>query len=460
MKAQLPSVLAVSLLAAAASGQIVVPGSDQNIGPFVFNGTLDGDGDNNVMTIDLGFARTGNWADPEADLTGYTGVPDGIPDGVYDYEKWAVVFKYSEVTIPSGKTVRFTNHPSRAPVVWLVQGDVTIHGFLHVDGSSGHAYNIATYLGEPGPGGFRGGLGSAADAGCGGLGVGGASLGDASSAGSGGGYGTVGGVGSCGGGAGGQGYGNAGVFPLIGGSGGSGAQQGESAAGAGGGGGALLIAAQGTILLNDAPGGAAEGFVHANGGAGAGGPWNGCTELDGGGGGGGGIRLVCDTITGTGRLEALPGQGGNYDGDGGYGRIRVEANVNALTDIGNPLYSSGLPGDTARLWPDDGTPSVRCVTLGGQPVPADPRANHILPGTDLSFAPGPGGTLEADLVIETKNVPTLTSTVTVRVVPLRGQDFTVTATFDQGDDSLALWTATISLANGFATLQARAGLTP
>ena len=54
----------------------------------------------------------------------------GTGDGVYDVTRWAVVFKYASIDIPDGVTVTFTNHPSRAPVVWLVDGDVIISGTI------------------------------------------------------------------------------------------------------------------------------------------------------------------------------------------------------------------------------------------------------------------------------------------------------------------------------------------
>jgi hypothetical protein len=47
--------------------------------------------------------------------------------GVYDSAKWAVVFKYASIDIPVGVTITFKNHPTHAPVVWLVQGSVTIN---------------------------------------------------------------------------------------------------------------------------------------------------------------------------------------------------------------------------------------------------------------------------------------------------------------------------------------------
>ena len=68
------------------------------------------------VEIDLGLATNNNpsvWSDNNFANAG---------NGVYDRVKWAVVFKYSSVNIPAGVTVIFKNHPTHAPVVWLVQG--------------------------------------------------------------------------------------------------------------------------------------------------------------------------------------------------------------------------------------------------------------------------------------------------------------------------------------------------
>src|SRR5687768_18467177 len=62
--------------------------------------------------VDLSQASTGAWDQP--------GQTPG--KGVYDPVKWAVVFKYDSVSIAEGSTVRFLNHPSCAPVVWIVSG--------------------------------------------------------------------------------------------------------------------------------------------------------------------------------------------------------------------------------------------------------------------------------------------------------------------------------------------------
>lgn len=84
----------------------------------------------------------------------------------------------------------------------------------------------------------------------------------------------------------------------------------------GAGGGAILIACQNTITLN--------GTVRANGGSGR--YWGSNNYSSGG--SGGGIRLVANTLSGTGIVQALAG--GGYQ-SGGLGRIRIERVVNDNT---------------------------------------------------------------------------------------------------------------------------------
>ena len=105
-------VAAMSMAAARAALNIPSDGSD---GALVITANT---------VIDLSQAVTGNW---DANNSANAG------KGIYDSSKWAVVFKYSSVTIQGGATVTFKNHASRAPVVWLVQGDVTINGTVSLD---------------------------------------------------------------------------------------------------------------------------------------------------------------------------------------------------------------------------------------------------------------------------------------------------------------------------------------
>ncbi len=118
--------------------------ADINIPSDGSDGSLVVDSD---TVIDLGEAATGAWNVNNSANAG---------KGIYDPEKWAVVFKYSSVTVSQGATVTFKSHPSRAPVVWLVQGDATITGRVSLDGQGGQT---PPKLAEPGPGAWLGGMG-------------------------------------------------------------------------------------------------------------------------------------------------------------------------------------------------------------------------------------------------------------------------------------------------------------
>jgi plastocyanin len=175
-----------------ASAQLTIPSDGSDGALIVTNDTV----------IDLSKAVTGAWNAANSANAG---------KGIYDSNKWAVVFKYSSVSIAEGATVTFANHASRAPVVWLVRSNVTVAGTLSLDGQRDVD---APGLAEPGPGGFRGGQGNF-----------GAGLG------AGAGFGPGGGIPGSWGYSGGYGakeqysgeaYGNPSLLPLIGGSGGGG----------------------------------------------------------------------------------------------------------------------------------------------------------------------------------------------------------------------------------------------
>jgi plastocyanin len=397
------------------------------------------------IVMDLSKAVTGTWDQP------------GNGNGTYDPNQWAVVFKFSSVNIPAGVTVTFTNHPSRAPVIWLVQGAVSVAGTVSLNGQAGHAGNLLRSFAEPGPGGFRGGRGSdAATPGSGGLGPGASSYGITSNhASSGAGYGTAGQTafttwGGLAPGTAGSTYGNEGVFPLIGGSGAAGSADDASGKGGGAGGGAILIATPGSFLLN--------GQIVANGGAGtaAGGSGASGTNRCSGGGSGGGIRIIANNISGNGGLRALGGNGGTGSvstngGNGGLGRIRVEANTNSLVDLGNPAFSLAIPQDEPRIFRDPTTPSIRSISLNGQTIPEDPQARLAFPDTDLTL-PLPG---TATLVIHASHVP-LDGGVDVNVVRRSGVNQSFAATLSEGTFENSVWTAQVDIAGGFSTVQVHA----
>ena len=373
-----------------------------------------------TTTIDLDLATTGSWNQP------------GNGNGVYDPAKWAVVFKYSSVNITTGKTVKFLNHRSGAPVVWLVQpGDITIAGTIDIAGSSG---GLGGALANGGAGGFPGGKGylSAANTGCAGLGPGGG--GHTASAHGSAGY-ALAGVGTLPG----RAYGNARILPLIGGSGGSGHPTYKSSGG--GGGGAMLLACAGTVSIS--------GTINGDGGS-SGTDWNG-----GHGGSGGGIRIIANRVAGAaGGLSAQGGAGYGGVYAGSVGRIRVEANTIALTGSSGPDFTwlEPLDNDTAVLWPPDSAPRIRVVTVGTQPVPADALGQFNPPGDLLLVTTDP-----QPVVIQASNVP-LAWPVTLRVTQRNGVSSTINATLVNGDEQSSTWQATLTgiPLNDFVVVQVRA----
>jgi hypothetical protein len=334
--------------------------------------------------IDLSKAITGNWSDNNAANAG---------KGIYDPNKWAVVFKYSSVNIASGAGLSFANHPTHAPVVWLVSGDVSIAGDLVLDGSAS----------EPGPGGFRGG-GGRNDA----LGL------------------PVGqGLGPGGGGYSGvyTSYGSPELLPLIGGSGSSAWSPNPGL----GGGGAIFIASPGRITIDGRC--LARGIFQ-------GWPYNVASS-------GGAIRLQADIIEGTGQLDV------------GDGRLRLEANSIAPTlhsvSQANPI-SFQLPIQVqSPIWPAENAPTVRLVSVGGQAAPAQPLARWTYWDQDLKIATN----TPIPILLETTHFPT-NGTVNVFITPEHGARVTSLATYVSGTADLATWLVETSLPLRNSIIQARA----
>jgi len=408
-------------------------GSDGSDGAFVF--VPDG-GTGNTMTIDLSQAASlcDCDADTQIDDPCRWDCPSPVTGrGVYDPQQWAIVYKWSNVDVPGGKTVRFTNHPSKAPVVWLVQQDVTIASGALVS-LLGPAVPQNGATAEPGPGGFRGGrdtLGQNAQ-GSGGFGPGGGDYTFFSYPidvyGSEGSYGTAGGGNPVA-----PTYGNSAIVPLLGGSGGA---DRNNIAGGSAGGGAILIAAGSNVVVN--------GTIDASS------TWGGTN------GSGGAIRIIGEAVTGTGVLRALSGFGPN-----GAGRIRIEAFTNSLSGS-NPAASFAEPTIPPTIWPPPTGPTVRVnaidyTDLQGQPqtvtIPADfdPRAALDYPFADIAFETDEDITFH----IEATNMP-LDWIVKVRVVPKAGNTFSVTAGPLSGTVALSTTTAATSFPGGFSAVQVRA----
>lgn len=430
MKLWLHCALIAVMAVATSYGDIEIPGvPPENLGT---DGDLYIDGGSTTY-IDLQNAVTGDWFQA------------GDGNGVYTPEKWAVVFKYSSVTINksySDRYVKFINHPSGAPVVWLVSGDVNItQGRLDVSGQGSQG---STAFATPGPGGYRGGRGKLVETlGSGGFGPGG---GDyvyltGSSAGS---YGTEG-----------ESslawvppmYGNVFILPLIGGSGGAADHTSTDSRGGGAGGGAILIVATGTINI----GGGAQ--VLANGGAGTRYASTGS---------GGSIRLIADRVEGSGLLRAKEGTLSYGDGNyGGKGRIFVQANEILLTDEGDPVRTdTNFTDSPYYIWPPDETepdpaPSIWPVKLVVDEtdviIPTDPQAKLDFPLADVSFDTLNNVTLH----IEAAYVP-LSWSVAVRIVAKAGDSQIFYADPLAGTLESSTTTATLTLPRGFGAIQVRA----
>ncbi len=379
MKTKLIHLLSIVLLAGAASlpAQIAIP-SDGSDGALNVSANT---------VIDLSQAVTGTW---DANNSANVG------KGIFDPAKRAIVFKYSSVTINATRTVSFINHPSRAPVVWLVQGNVTIAGTLNLNGSGAPNNNL---LAEPGPGGFRGGPSGSLGRGAG-LGIGGANpistYGDSPGS-----YASV--------------YGNPSIVPLIGGSGGGASLNG----GGSGGGGAILIAAGNAVQVN--------GAINSTG--------NGT-------GSGGAVRLVANSISGTGTIDTR-----------NDGRIRLESNTVAGNLVTLPQTIAVPPATPPVIWPGNDAPTVKVIAVDAVAAPAVPTAP-----LDLAADIGISTSGATTVTLQTTNFPT-TGLVQVRSSPKFNAAATwTTATFQSGDINTATWTATVTFPTGFTTLQARATL--
>ena len=184
------------------------------------------------------------------------------------------------------------------------------------------------------------------------------------------------------------------LLPLIGGCGGGGGASiddavGSSGGGGGGGGGAILIAANGTISVN--------GTITAIGGNGGRYGSSAYTSSSGGGGSGGAIRLVADTITGTGILYAYGGSGAYNAAAGGRGAIRLEAFTNTMspTNTSPPAYRAPAPGPLVNPL----MPTVAITAVGGEMVTPPPQG--VFGDVDV-IVPAQGPTT---IELETSGVP-------------------------------------------------------
>jgi hypothetical protein len=308
----------------------------------------------------------------------------------------------------------------------LVSGDVNIAGDLMLDGED---WQVAPLRAEPGPGGYRGGVGylSVSAPKGGGLGVGGGH-----NAGQGGNHATFGNNNT-----GYPTYGNLRVLPLVGGSGGG--SYGSGAHGGAAGGGALLLATTGTLTI--------DGSISAEGGNGA---VTYFSDARAGAGAGGAVRLIAESIGGGGAILAK----GGPTVRGGDGRIRIEAWYSDATWTVSPAARVMPPDDPVLLWLPAGAPTVAVVSIASAPVPTDPRAHFEIGEEDVTLDLLSG---DADIRLETHNVDTVDGIVEVRVTPEHGEFYPmIQAVFESGDYDTATWVATTELPTGYFTVQAHA----
>ncbi|MEM7165354.1 MAG: hypothetical protein AAF581_07820 [Planctomycetota bacterium] len=227
----------------------------------------------------------------------------GNGSGVYVKDAWLVVFRYTAVTLTG--SLSFAPHPSGAPVMWIVAGDVLLMpgSILDLRGEDCAQVSPGPWS-QPGPGGFAGGQQA-----CPGFG-------QASGLGPGGGP-------NPGGPAAGKGaeeFTEPGLPLLIGGSGGRGTEGLPGAAG----GGAICIAASGTITI--------DGAITARGGSSCN---SNATQ-----GGGGAVKLLATNIAGSGEVDA---QGGGVASFVSRGRVHIGyCGANTFTGCTEPAASVDL----------------------------------------------------------------------------------------------------------------------
>ena len=202
----------------------------------------------------------------------------------------------------------------------------------------------------------------------------------------------------------------------------------------------MLIACVGNLSV--------AGTVRASGGSGIGG---------GSAGSGGGIRLVSESLTGNGTIQALGGQGGFNNG--GVGRIRIEkvTNTNIFSGVIVPTGPSVVelpPGATPQIWLPTNGPSVRIVSISGNPAPADPRAGFGAIGADVVLP----RVTNTTVVVETTNVEDA-SVITVRATPRSNGNFTESTNAVRqivSEDPLVIrWTANVPVSDGYSAIQVK-----
>lgn len=334
------------------------------------------------------------------------------------------IYNYGRIFVPQATDVVFIRNAQNAPVSWLSDGYVEIHGNVILNGQNAPANNGTGEFAKGGPGGYDGGVGgirfdvSGSFAGSPGQGPGGGDAPTAERQRGGNGVNTA----------------NTSLQYGEGGSGGGGgASTGNANGGNGGaGGGFILIAASRDITI--------QGNILARGGT------AGSHASTGGGGAGGSVRLVADRILGSGSVDVRGNSGG------GNGKVRMEAFFRPFATESTVPPSVSVPISTF-LYEPGSEPTLRVTIIAGANAPANPTGSLNSP--DVIFAEtGP-----VTIVVNGTNVPAgtpvslrITTTEGTLNLPSDGQPPVV-----MGADGRATFTATVPA--GLGTVQAFAELT-
>jgi len=336
------------------------------------------------------------------------------------------IFNFTTINIGQGVTVQLTAGMLREkPVVWLASGAVTIAGTLSLNGANGYPAGSTANRApsEPGPGGYRGGVGAITGSpGQPGGGPGGGAVnanGNAS-------YqtqalcsnSTI--------------YGNSLLVPLRGGSGGGGSNT-VDGPGGGAGGGAIQIVSSVSISI--------AGTLQANGGNDGGFP-----QSSGGSGSGGAIHLEAPLLTGAGTVSAVGGGQAGTCSQGGAGWIRIDSTTDSFTGTLSPaptlgpLFNVPLPS---------AVPTVSIVSINGQAAPAVPTGSFTAP--DVTINSGAA----VPVAIAATNIPAGT-VVSLVISSETGGDQVVQATPLSGTAASSTATASITWPLGVSRVYIRA----
>ena len=318
------------------------------------------------------------------------------------------VHNYTTINVGASATLSFKNNSRNTPVIFLATGDVTINGAIDLRGDSGRSYGDprAAQPGNeavPGPGGFPGGLGAqpvingGSGIGTSGGGPGGGQAAndpspDVNGRGRGGNAGshfTAGAIGAANANPAAPTYGDVRLLALSGGSGGAGAN---------------AVYGSPTTLHGSAGGAGGAAYQPTGEGSNAAGS-----------GAGGAIRLMANSIEGTGALYAKGSAGGVAGGDG---EVRLEALLITGPSNIDVVPQSSIPSAVA-LAPGS-QPTVRITSIAGIAVPDPPTGSTATP--DVTIPTATSNPIQIQM--QTTNVPD-GSTIHLRIVLGNGDILTV-----------------------------------